>query len=342
MVAGTKVLLPLFHLHSHLLCRAVENWELIPCAASFLGHSASKGAVLCGSHDLLLNWLLTLPCVSLNVAIVKVPCYWSFVLCFFYSFSQWRKCVRCGSGMYLHNRQLLCVSKFGLVKCTSIAFFFSFWLCHVTGGIPWPGIKPPSPVPWFFFDHLVCGIPWPGIEPGTPEVKAWSPNPCTSREIPPHTFSDFESLEPAHGLAWRGCPLSVCRIRIFKQASFCHGLLFFQSSIDFQWLFLCWCVFGEKRKKKLFEWILNLGLARILGSWNESQNFPISPGTWLNERARRSHLELSPFSGLKSWAVQEPPESTSLPLVFGYLSFPAKFPLRHVRALLFEGSLSSI
>lgn len=160
----------------------------------------------------------------------------------------------------------------GLWKAPLVPFFFLFSCASWLVGSPdW--VSNPHPLCLDVFDHMVCGMPWPGIEPGTPAVKAWSPNYCTAREVPPHTFFDFESLEPAHGLAQRGCPPSVCRIRVFKQASFCHGLLFFQSSIDFQWRFYAGA-FLEKKEKNSLNGYLTLVWPEFWGAGMRVRTFP--------------------------------------------------------------------
>lgn len=113
----------------------------------------------------------------------------------------------------------------------------------------------------------------------------------------------------------------------------CLSFAFIKS--NFLWLFLCWLIFREKRrkKKKPLELIVTwfwLALWEMDCSKKESS---ISPGSWLSESAGRFHLESSPFPGSK--ACPRPPESIRLPSM--HLSFPAKSHLRNFRAVLLWG-----
>lgn len=143
-------------------------------------------------------------------------------------------------------------------------------------------------------------------------------------------------------MAWRlrGCWQNVCRFRIFKKASFCHAnsssrvhlFVICLSKIQFPMIVFVLANFWRNKELKNPQTDTYLGLAGILGSWNQSKKFPISLGTWLNERDRRPHLELSPFPGLKSWAKSHLTAPVSHLCTF---LFPATSQLRNFRALSF-------
>ena len=48
-------------------------------------------------------------------------------------------------------------------KCISLSFYFCLWLHQVEYGLL---------------------VPWPGMEHTLPAVEAWSPNHCTTTEVP--------------------------------------------------------------------------------------------------------------------------------------------------------------
>lgn len=115
----------------------------------------------------------------------------------------------------------------------------------------------------------------------------------------------------------------------------CLSFAFIKSSV--LWLFLCWLIFRERRRKKktlklivtwvrLAFWEMDYSKKNFSGNMAKWEAWEVSSGT-------------QPFPWFESLSKSRRKASASRPCTF---LFPARFHLRNFRAVLLEGSLSGV